>query len=114
MLISGSHLKDETIKIYIRSNKINCTGYATLQLKVHIRMLHSCSSSTSPMADLRRLFNSIELTADVEIVSETSRSVRCHGVVMCLRSPVFAVMFSRNILESIFNRIDSYVEQHII
>lgn len=91
---------DETIKIYIRSNKINCIDYATLQLKVHIRILHSRSSSALPMdpcnvmADLRRLFNSIEDTADVEIVSEASRSVRCHRAIMCLRSQVFAAMFS--------------------
>jgi len=67
------------------------------------------------MADLRKLLNSIEQTADVEIVSKTSRSVRCHGAIMCLRSPVFAVMFSHNMLESIFNRIVMEdFEQHIV
>lgn len=116
---------DESIDIYIKSDKINyATDYATVQLKVHLRILHSRNNSASSMdpcnvmADLLRLFNSIEHTADVDIVSATELSssvLRCHRSILCLRSPVFAAMFSHNMSESISNRIVMEdFEQHII
>jgi len=111
---------DQSIKIYIRSTEIEITDYASIQLKVHMRILHSRNSTSSTntcdiIADLCRLFNSIERTADVEIVTGTSLSIRCHKAIICLRSPVFAAMFSHNMFESTTNRvIIEDFEQNII